>query len=262
MTRDPHQDSMTPERPRKSGSPSTLVDGLLEDDRITLDSAPESVLTGLFKRVAADTVDHVPSGRERLQELATPTRVALASFGVVGIGATFLALMGTRQDLDPSAMTWLAVLHVGVLIGAVGGLGLALRPAHRSPLNGLAWVAVATLGMAPIALSLFPGLIPGNASPVPALGHLMCGGGGVLIALPATVLVLLLDRSREPSTWRVLMASGAAGLVAFGFGHWHCPMVDPVHLIVAHGLLGSVLGLSVLAVVRAASWLRRRAATA
>jgi hypothetical protein len=144
-----------------------------------------------------------------------------------------------------------------VLAVSIISLFLSLRPVHRPPLNGLAWVAVCTILVLPVAVSLVPGLLPGMAGEVPHIAHLMCGGGGLVIALPVTSLVLLLDRSREPSAWRVMFAAGAAGLAAFGVGHWYCPSVDPTHLLVAHAALGAGAGLMVLLAVRGVSLVRR-----
>jgi len=244
------------ERPRSS-RPSTLVDGLLDEDRLTLDEAPDPLVDALWEQVAQDTVERSPTVLDRLRELTTPARVAIAAFTLLGAGAAFLSVIGLRDDLDATGLAWLIGLHVIVLGGSVAGLALALRPRYLPPLNALAWVAVGTLLLLPASMALFPGLLPGMTGPVPPIAHLMCGSGGVLVALPATVVVLLLDRSREPSSWRILLAAGAAGLSAFGVGTWHCPSVDPVHLLVAHAGLGTLLGLVVLAGVRALGWLRR-----
>lgn len=259
MTRDthPHGEDVAASGPTStSGSPSTLVDGLLDEDRDALGDVSPALVDELFGRVAEDTLDRTPTLRDRLRELATPARVAVATFAAIGFAATMLAVLGTRSDLDAEGLAWLVGVHLFVLLGSIGGLVLALRPSHRRPLNSLAWLAVAGLFLAPVVMAVIPGLIPGIGGTVPTLGHLMCGGGGVLVALPATVVVLLLDRSSEPAAWRVLLASGAAGLLAFGFGHWHCPMVDPVHLIVAHGLLGAGIGVVALGLVRLVGWVR------
>lgn len=251
-------DPVSADLPRLPGAPSTLVDGLLEDDRATLDEVPAPVVDAMFHRVAGMTVDKEATLLDRVRELATPARVAIAFFAVLGAGATLLALMGMRADLDLNGTLWLLGVHSIVVVGSILGLSLALRPAHRRPLNGLAWAAVAALLVLPFGLSVVPGILPGMTGEVPAFAHVMCAAGGLIVALPATLCVLLLDRSGEPSAWRVLLAAGAAGLAAFGFGHWHCPSADPAHLVMAHAGLGTGLGLVVLLIVRAVSWWRRR----
>jgi len=81
------------------------------------------------------------------------------------------------------------------------------------------------------------------------MAHVMCGSGGMMIALPVTVLVLLLDRSTRVRPWRVLLASGAAGLAAFSWGVWNCHNVSPGHLLLGHAAAGLRVGAAALAVV-------------
>ena len=232
------------------------VDALLEQDRLTLDEAPAPLVDAIWEQVAEETVDHKTNLRERLRQLASPARIAIASFAMIGIGASFLAMSGLRPDLDAGSTAWLATVHAIVLLGSVGGLALALRPNHLPPLNLLAWLGVGSVLLMPIAIALVPGLLPGMTGHPPTVAHVMCAANGLFMALPATAVVLLLDRSRNPASWRVLLAAGAAGMSAFGMGAWHCPSVDPFHLIVAHAGLGAVLGLVVLGVVRLWGWVR------
>lgn len=241
--------------PSSSDTPSSRVDDLLRRDAGTLDQVP---VDELFGRVAQQTVDHTPTWRDRLRELATPARVGIVLVGLVGGAAAMLSLFGMRSDLDGVGLAWLAGVHALVLLASIVGLAFSLRPTHRPPVPVLAWLAVVLTLALPFVLSLVPGLVPGMSGSVPALAHLMCGSGGLLVALPTTVLVLLLDRGSQPASWRVLLAAGASGLSAFGFGWWHCPSVDPMHLIGAHASLGVGLGLVTLGAVRLMGWVRGR----
>lgn len=248
-----------PTEPRLSSTStddrSEALDAMIRADRDTIDQVSTA---HLFDAVARETVDREAGVRDRLRELATPARIGIAVVAAIGFGAGMVSVFGMRQDLDTLGFIWLSTVHLLVIAGSVLGLSLALRPTHRPPLNGLSWMAVGFILALPIALSLVPGIVPGMSGTVPSMAHLMCGSGGLLVALPVTVLVLLLDRSREPSAWRVMLAAGAAGLSAFGFGYWHCPSVDPTHLLVAHAGLGTGLGLVTLLVVRTVSFIRRR----
>jgi hypothetical protein len=109
------------------------------------------------------------------------------------------------------------------------------------------WIGAIALLLLPVALAAVPGLWPGVGGAVPPLAHLMCGGGGLVVAIPATALVVLLDRGTQTTLWRVAMAAGASGLVALAWGQLQCAANDPIHLLLGHGLHGLVAGGVVLA---------------
>lgn len=237
---------------RRTDGPSTLADEILGKDIAASADVPDSLLADMFEEVARDTVDRPATWRDHLRDLSSTARIGLATVFSLGCGATFIAMMGLRPDLDWGSAMWLMGLHLVVLLVSVAGLSLALRPAHRRPLGTLAWVGALSLLTLPFAVSLVPGMWPGSTNPAPMMAHLMCGSGGLLIALPATVFVLLLDRSPRIPAWRVLVTSGAAGLAAFSWGAWNCHNVSPGHLLLGHAGAGLVVGLltvGVLAVV-------------
>ena len=136
----------------------------------------------------------------------------------------------------------LAERHVALVL-----LGDVLSSAYQQAQLNMGIFSPDTVSVGDLfAGALVPGLLPGMTGHPPTVAHVMCAANGLFMALPATAVVLLLDRSRNPASWRVLLAAGAAGMSAFGMGAWHCPSVDPFHLIVAHAGLGAVLGLVVL----------------
>ncbi len=210
-------------------------------------------LDALFDRIASETVDRRPTLRDRLLELATPLRVGLVLLAVLGLAAIVLGLFGVRPALSGPELWRFLALQGGVLGASLVGVALALRPTWRRPLGPLGWSVGLALVALPLLLSVVPGLWPGMARPVPAIADVMCGVAGLLVALPATAVVLLFERDRRTPAWRVLLAAGAAGLAAFAMGQAHCPAVHPAHLLISHaghGVLAGVVALLALTVSR------------
>ena len=254
-------DRLSNSEPGKSaadpGPPVTLADEILSEDRDRFDEVDPGLLGALKARVMADTVDHGDSPRDYLRQLPTAARIALGMVLSLACGAVFVLVAGIRPDLTADVALWLGGVHVLVVIAALLGVSLALRPTHRRPLGTAAWLAVGALFLLPFALSAVPGLWPGMAEPVPNHVHLMCGGFGAIVAIPATALVLLFDRSRRPAAWRVLLAAAAAGLTAFAWGQWQCPAAHPLHLLVAHSGAGLLAGGAVLVATSVRGLIRR-----
>lgn len=250
----PTPETLPPDEARGTGAPE--VDALLEKDREAITLLPKPALDDLFEEIEAETVGRRPGLRDRLRELATPVRLVLVLVAMVGVAALFVGLVGPREDLTGTQALGLAAFQGAVLVGALAVVALSLRPLSRSGLGGLSWVAAAAAILTPMALSLVPGLWPGHSHAAPTMGYLVCGAGGMMVAAPVAAAILFLDRGRRPSAWRVLLAAGAAGLVAFGVGHWHCPMVHPAHLMFAHASHGVLVGLVALGLTRL--WPRRK----
>lgn len=242
---------------RDAGAPVTLADEILSEDQSHYDQVDPGMLAALEGRVMRDTVDHDGGVVETLRQLSTTARVTFGMLLAMACGAAFLLAAGVRPDLDVATALWLGGLHVLVIVAALVGVSMALRPTHRGTLGATAWVGVGVLFLLPFMLSAVPGLWPGMVEPVPNDVHLMCGGMGAVVAIPATALVLLFDRSGNPAAWRVLLAAAAAGLTSFAWGQWQCPSANPTHLLVAHAGAGLVAGGVVLAVSTLANLLRR-----
>lgn len=240
------------------GRPLDLPPLTDDRDRVRDGGMPEPMLDAMFDDLARQTVDHAPSLRERLIELSTPRRTALALALVVLIGAGMLAIEGPRDDLG--GMGWVRLwMSLGAMSAlAVAGVVASLRGLHRRPPGPVGVsLAVATLA-APIVASLLPGVWEGLAMPLGKAIHVhrACFSGGSIIAVLCTVSVLFLQRHDSPPLVRVLTAAGAGGLVGFVVQQAHCPVVEPTHLLLAHGLLGLVVAGVVAAGLRVGESMR------
>lgn len=250
----PTPELRSPDEVRGTGVPE--VDALLAEDREAITLLPKPAFDDLFDEIEAETVGKRPGLRDRLRELGTPVRIVLVLLVMAGGSASFLGLVGARGDLSSAEGLWLGALQVLLLVGSVSAVAMSLRPLSRPGLGVLAWVGAGAALLAPVLLSLVPGLWPGYTHAAPMIGHFICGVGGMIVAAPVAVAVLVLDRGDRPSPWRVLLAAGSAGLLAYGVGHWHCPMVHPTHLILAHASHGVLIGGAVLLLTR--FWPKRR----
>jgi len=231
----------------------TDIEQLIEEDRRSLgDQVPDQLLDQMFTELAGATLDRSPGPRDRLRELSTPIRIALASASMLAVCAVVQVLGGLRTDLGGDDLLQFVVSFTATTALSVGAVALALRGAHHRPLGNRAWVWAAVFLGLPFVLATVPGMWPGMVVPHDALhAHLGCALMGMVGAIPAAFLVLLFERSDEPVVWRLLMAAGAGGLAGFAFQNAHCPASDSYHLLVSHApyglaLAGLLLGVSAI----------------
>lgn len=222
------------------------MDELLEADRAAFE-ASQPDLSALFARVAAETVDHEPTVRDRLREQTTGVRVGLATAAVLVLGGGFLVASGLRQDLDGASLTRLLATMAGLVVVAVAAIRFSLRALAERPLGPGGWAMGAIALLLPIGLAL----VPWEGQHVPAdkatAAMIKCGVAGMVFAAWTAGAVVLFDRGDRTSTWRFALAAGAGGLVGFVFTGLHCAAVDLPHMVFGHGLSGVLVALAVLA---------------
>jgi hypothetical protein len=211
----------------------------------------------IFASVAELTVDHTPSWLDRLRELRTPTRVALAVTGALGLATLMALLMGMRTDVSGQA-----VIRYGLSMTAITGIiaatfAVSLRGAHQRPLGAAAWVVIGIALLVPLVLALTPWVWD---TPVLANTHMHGMGAPCLVlglvtgALTAAI-AFVFQRQSWRVLWRAIAAVAGGGLTAFALLQLHCPSQDPTHLVVAHAGVGLMLAV----VVGARLLLSRRA---
>ncbi|MCB9762589.1 MAG: DUF1109 family protein [Alphaproteobacteria bacterium] len=190
--------------------------------------------------------------RERLREQPGWARVA----GLAGVGAALTLLLvlatGLRPDLQGGEEARLALILAAFAVAGVAGLAVAARGMHQPPMGRRAWgIAALCLGL-PVAAGVAPGLMPGIPMPEgKAWIHLFCFGLAAGVALGVAIAAALLDRSERPPLWRGLSAAGAGGVLGALAILLHCPIADPLHMLLGHALPGLVLAGAAVA------WLRR-----
>lgn len=221
---------------------------LLERDREVSGAMADDELDALFAAVAGQTVDRSPGLRDRIRELPTATRTAMAAVGLVAAGGAALAVLGLRGDLaDVELVRFVGSLLV-LLSGAVASAGLGLRGLHQPGL-GRRGAALVALSLAiPAAMALIPGWWPSSASPAGWAPHVMCLLNGVGATTAMTLVVLLFQRPDHPAAWRLLSAAGAGGMVGMAVQQLACPAGGVLHVLGAHSLLGLVVGAGVVGI--------------
>lgn len=220
-----------------------------ELDPLLRDDAPAPPLDGVLAALHGEMAG---GAREELRALPTGVRRALAVGLVLGVGG-LAVLTGVRQDLHGAALdramgTALATIALGCVLAAASLRSLA-APAPR-------WTALAWLGLAlPVGLALLPGWW---GAPSGADGWTGCLSAGLAVAGLAAGGTLLLERSDRVPLWRLVAASGGAGMLAFGVLGAHCPSGDPTHLLLGHAVEGALVGAVAWGIDRGLAKARRR----
>jgi len=215
-------------------------------------------LESLFSRVAAETVDRRPRLRDRLRELSTPVRIAMAVVGALVMATVALVITGIRADLTGQAMLRYAVAMTAIagLVGAA--FAASLRGAHQKPMRWWTWALVVLSLLIPLALAVTPWLWDGAYGP-PKPGHHahpfgLCGIMGLVTGALTAAVAWAFQREQWSVPLRLLAAFAGGGLTAFAMLQLHCPSGDATHLLLGHASAGLVLAI----VAVAAILLRRR----
>ncbi len=216
---------MTPELPHTLPPPPAPPD------------LPVAERDALFAALADATVDRHPTLRSRLAEQPWAVRTGLAAAAIAALGIGLAWASGLRTE--PTA-----TLPALVLAGAAAGLGAgsALRPAGWGP-HPLHTVAAALPLLLPLFAAVMP--MPGMHGPAPhgaSAMHVTCGVFGLITASAAGGLTAWLDPGAPGRLQRALGAAGAGGATGFVATTLHCPWADPVHLALAHGGAGVLVG--------------------
>jgi hypothetical protein len=176
---------------------------------------------------------------------ARSTRVRLAlAVGAAVLVTVAVALAIPRADLAACPPLLLGTSLGVLLAGTILAAALVLRPLHRPPVRPGTWIAAAALALAlPVLVVLgAPWHDASRAHPESFAGTgadflacaLECFALGVILALPALVLLRLLDRTQRLGWPRVVLLAGATGLVGNLALAVHCPIVAPLHLLAGH----------------------------
>lgn len=192
----------------------------------------------------------------RLAHLPSPDRDRVVRRRWLALGAALAwgtlqaVALGIRADLAALPLTYvLAWLCTPLLLGAV-----ALAAAASSGNSGLGVrVAIAaTLAIAaPTAVGLLAIALPEPAGSLQAPSFwksmLTCLDFTLAGALAPLVFAVLALRNAfaAGARWRGALIGGSAGLLAATAMNVHCPIVDPMHMLLGHALpvaLAALLG--------------------
>lgn len=186
--------------------------------------------------------------------LALPTwlRIATAS-GVVGALSLAILLATPRPDLA-TYPAWRMALAVGIFaVMAFFSLQAALRPLSRPryDLPRRMALTVAILS-APLVMSVLPdahsgALLQFHFAESFFTAAVSCFLFGGITGAPFVLAAYLLDRTNLKMRRDLVFAGGAAALTGNLTLQFHCPLTDPLHLVLGHAtvalpfLLASVI---------------------
>jgi hypothetical protein len=171
------------------------------------------------------------------------------------LGATAVVVLGSYALAPRSDLADYPAGHMIFNLAVLGLLTMAaawrlLRPVHLPPLP--AWTGRALLIVAVVTPALLA-LVPLEHAGAPAgqgaqfaLACARCLGFGAAMGAPALVLGLLARRARMDGAAVAALAGVVAGLTGNLALALHCPVSEPLHVILGHGTL-----LVLLAVVAA-----------
>ncbi len=213
-----------------------LTEGLCGEVTATVDV--EAMLGGVRAAVKQDQT----GWRAALRRLPTSQRMGIA-LGVAALVMIGVGLGRRRVDFElyPAVRMW-GVLVLFALV-AVRGLLLSMRPAWRNAVDELRRPVLLGLAL-PFVLAVLPVAHEAHAASIVAdkfaMRAMVCFGYGTAMAAFSGAGWWLVNREvrPDPITW-MLAALGltVVGNVALQL---HCPITDPMHLLVSHATLGVV----------------------
>ena len=203
-----------------------------------LGARPRPVPEDLAARVR-DAVTEDRGLLARLRALPTRGREALAAVVVLALSVAVL-LATPRHDLSGYPG-----FRMSLVLGALAVLGLialraSLRPLHRPSLSPRRRTALALAALAtPLVLAVLPDVYSGAALHAQVTSSVLdaawrCLVFGVVVGAPFLLAALLLDRSGLRLRPHFLFAGAAAALTGNFALQLHCPITDPLHLVLGH----------------------------
>lgn len=185
-----------------------------------------------------------------LRALPTPQRIGLVVI-LTGLLMGLTAVVTPRGEMaDYPVVRMVVVLAVMGAVMAVAVWRL-LRPLHLPKPSSTATRLLLVAGvLAPTVAALWP--VYGHAGHDPghglsfAMGCGQCMAFGAVMGAPVLALATMLRRAKVDGAAVVALAGVAAGLVGNLTLQLHCPVTDPLHLLLAHASLALILGVVAL----------------
>lgn len=197
---------------------------------------PEMDVAALEREIDREERDVLASVYER------GTGVRMLFPLVVGVAvALWIFLAIPRPDLGayPTGLFWGLAAGFVALTGGLVAAGL--RPLHRPD-----WSAARRWGLlgGALAYGLAVGAIPpphravaismGGVGPELLPAATQCFIAGTIFAVPVLAIAWVASRTRGSFLFRGMFLAAAAGLIGNLGLHFHCPIVQPPHLLLGH----------------------------
>ena len=214
---------------------------------------PEMDLSGMLAGLD-DALGREESKLAWLRNRSTTARIA----AVVGVGV-LLVLVGGAAKIRPDISAYplpRLILTVVVYLSLVGlAAVIAFRPLYQKPVpRAVLYALIGVAALLPFVVASMPqahahiaGTPLGNGADfIPRA--FACFRYGVALSLPVLVLAALADRGAfRIGVWPVLLGA-AAGLIGTVALELHCPITEPIHLLLGHASIAMFVGILALAV--------------
>lgn len=177
--------------------------------------------------------------RGRLRALPSRQRLALLFVAAISVGAVYFAVW-RRPDWAVYPMARMMLIALSLLAATAVGVLLALPRYFRRGASALLRAA-AVLFL--FAVAFLPAILPEVHEAHPAqpanfwVGIAKCTGVGTVAAVPVAALVWALKRNDGLEWWSTLAAAMVAAVGANLALQIHCPVVDPMHILLSHSAL-------------------------
>jgi hypothetical protein len=189
----------------------------------------------------------------RIRRWSTTARVGLMLTAAAGL-CTVVLLFRARADLAAIPLPGVGLRTCGLMAWVVLGLASAMRPSHlRGLSNRQAWSLLAVAMLGPVWVALLPEMHTGHEASVVqhfALQTALCFAWGTAVAIPVIGLWRVVERRVHPTARHLATAAATAAATANIALLLHCPLTDPAHMAIGHGLIGPIWALALWTFVK------------
>ena len=207
-------------------------------DRGAEDLPPlEKMMAATQQKIAADV-----GIAARIKHWSTPVRAGLMFSATAAILAFVLAFRA-RPDLAAVPIPDVSLRSAGLLLWVGIGLASAMRPSHIPALRTSGfWAMLGAAVVGPVVVALLPEMHTGHEASLVdnfALQTGLCFVWGTAVAFAVVALWRTVERRSQPTARHFATAAATAAAAANIALLLHCPLTDPAHMVVGHGLIGA-----------------------
>lgn len=216
---------------------------------------PDDPPEGQFEKITSITGDQDAEAIWRLRYVPTNRRIVIAIASAL-VGGIVYFLAWRRPDWGVYPMMRMGLLLGAMFIATVFGVVMSMPRDYKPERPRTVRLGLFALLL---AIPFIPAILPvahhaHEASIIAGsfwVAAAKCIGLGTLAAFPALLTIRLLQRDEKLNLWSTSYAALAAAVGANIALQVHCPIVSPLHIALAHGILGVLYAVLAWAVVKA-----------